>query len=127
MAEVPATPGLVGRGAAVAAVLAAGVPDAPETVAPFGAGAVMIGAVPPSTRRLPATQPAHEEFPLDWSAPPVQGIEYQRAVFIASRRPIANPVLSFVAAFASPGTVVKQEFGRTDDFWYGMAYVAYTY
>jgi hypothetical protein len=42
---------------------------------------------------VPATQPSHEEFPLDWAAPPVPGIEYQRAVLIASRRPIANPVL----------------------------------
>lgn len=42
---------------------------------------------------VPATQPAHEEFPLDWSAPPLPGIEYQRAVFVASRRPIANPLL----------------------------------
>jgi SAM-dependent methyltransferase len=42
---------------------------------------------------VPATQPAHEEFPLDWAAPPAPGIEYQRAVFVASRRPIANPRL----------------------------------
>ncbi|MBL8838821.1 MAG: DUF1698 domain-containing protein [Alphaproteobacteria bacterium] len=42
---------------------------------------------------VPATQPAHEEFPLDWTAPAVPGIEYQRAVFVASRRPIANPLL----------------------------------
>jgi SAM-dependent methyltransferase len=42
---------------------------------------------------VPATQRAHEEFPLDWSAPPLPGIEYQRAVFVASRRPIANRLL----------------------------------
>jgi hypothetical protein len=35
--------------------------------------------------------------------------------------------VSFVAAFASPQDAVKQEFNRTDDFWYGMVYVAYSY
>ena len=38
-----------------------------------------------------------------------------------------NFTVSFVAAFATPGDAVKQEFNRTDDFWYGMVYVAYTY
>jgi len=38
-----------------------------------------------------------------------------------------NFTLSFVAAFASPGKAVQQEFNRTQDFWYGMFYVAYTY
>ena len=38
-----------------------------------------------------------------------------------------NFTLSFVAAFASPGDAVEQEFGRTEDFWYGMVYVAYSY
>jgi hypothetical protein len=38
-----------------------------------------------------------------------------------------NFTVSFVAAFATPEDAVKQEFNRTDDFWYGMVYVAYTY
>jgi len=38
-----------------------------------------------------------------------------------------NLIVSFVAAFATPEDAVKQEFNRTDDFWYGMVYVAYTY
>ena len=37
-----------------------------------------------------------------------------------------NFTVSFVAAFASPGTAVKQAFNRNDDFWYGMVYVATT-
>ena len=39
----------------------------------------------------------------------------------------ANFTVSFVAAFASPGTAVKQAFNRNDDFWYGMMYAAYSY
>ena len=44
---------------------------------------------------VPHTQPAHEEFPTDWTdASPDRGKEYTRAIFIASRRPIAdNPAL----------------------------------
>ena len=39
------------------------------------------------------TQPWHEEFPLDWSAePPVDALT--RAVFVASRRSIDNPLLT---------------------------------
>jgi hypothetical protein len=38
-----------------------------------------------------------------------------------------NFIVSFVAAFASPGKAVQQEFNRTDDFWYSMLYVAYSY
>jgi len=38
-----------------------------------------------------------------------------------------NFTLSFVAAFATPGDAVEQEFNRTEDFWYGMVYVAYSY
>jgi Alginate export len=38
-----------------------------------------------------------------------------------------NFTVSFVAAFASPGKAVQQEFDRTQDFWYGMMYVAYSY
>jgi hypothetical protein len=41
---------------------------------------------------VPCTQPAHEEFPLDWTnAFPASQIT--RAVFVASRRPLANPAL----------------------------------
>lgn len=42
---------------------------------------------------LPVTQPAHEEFPLDWRTPPAERL-LTRAVFIASRRgPLRNPLL----------------------------------
>ncbi len=41
---------------------------------------------------VPRTQPVHEEFPLDWTAPPPES-GLTRAVFIASRHPIANPIL----------------------------------
>ena len=41
---------------------------------------------------VPATQPAHEEFPLDWTGSSPQG-GYTRAVFIGSRRPLANALL----------------------------------
>ena len=37
-------------------------------------------------------QPAHPEFPLDWSAPPADG--NVRAVFVASRSPLASPLLT---------------------------------
>ncbi len=41
---------------------------------------------------VPATQPNHEEFPLDWTAaPPTDRLT--RAVFIASRRPLESPLL----------------------------------
>lgn len=40
---------------------------------------------------VPRTQPAHDEFPLDWTASPPPGLT--RAIFIASRRPLANPQL----------------------------------
>ena len=39
----------------------------------------------------------------------------------------SNFTFSFVAAFANPGGAVEQAFGRTDNFIYGMAYVAYAY
>jgi hypothetical protein len=35
--------------------------------------------------------------------------------------------LSFVAAYSTPGRAVEQAFGRDDDFYYGMIYVAYSY
>jgi SAM-dependent methyltransferase len=38
------------------------------------------------------TQPAHEEFPLDWTTPPPGG-GLRRAVFVASRRPLSKPLL----------------------------------
>jgi SAM-dependent methyltransferase len=41
---------------------------------------------------VPRTQPAHEEFPLDWTIAPKPGRE-TRAVFIASRQPLSNPLL----------------------------------
>ena len=43
---------------------------------------------------IPTTQPCHEEFPLDWSAPEKQKTELQRAIFIASREPLDNPLLT---------------------------------
>lgn len=43
---------------------------------------------------LPVTQPCHEEFPLDWSAPEKHKAILQRAVFIASRKPLENPMLT---------------------------------
>jgi Methyltransferase domain len=45
----------------------------------------------------PTTQPNHEEFPLDWTAPEKHRIAMpvlQRSVFVASRREIHNPLLS---------------------------------
>ncbi|MFC5354282.1 class I SAM-dependent methyltransferase [Azospirillum himalayense] len=40
------------------------------------------------------TQPWHEQFPVDWTAPDVGGSGLIRAIFVASRRPIDNPLLS---------------------------------
>ena len=40
-----------------------------------------------------ATQPNHEEFALDWSRPDLHATELSRAVFVASREPLALPVL----------------------------------
>ncbi len=40
---------------------------------------------------LPLSQPSHEEFPLDWTQP-ASGLN--RAVFIASRNELDNPMLS---------------------------------
>ncbi len=42
---------------------------------------------------VPKTQPNHDEFPLDWSAPEKHQNELSRAVFIASRAPIDNDML----------------------------------
>lgn len=41
---------------------------------------------------MPLTQPAHEEFPLDWTTPPT-GQPLTRSVFIAARQAIHNPLL----------------------------------
>jgi Methyltransferase domain len=41
---------------------------------------------------VPMTQPWHEEFPVDWSQPALSG-GLTRAIFIASRRLIENPLL----------------------------------
>ena len=41
---------------------------------------------------VPKTQPAHEEFPLDWTLAPREGRQ-TRAVFVASRRALVNPLL----------------------------------
>jgi len=42
---------------------------------------------------VPATQPCHEEFPLDWTAPEKHNAGLQRAVFIASRERMNNETL----------------------------------
>jgi SAM-dependent methyltransferase len=42
---------------------------------------------------VPRTQPAHEDFPLDWTRPELARGHMTRAVFIASRRPLVNPAL----------------------------------
>jgi hypothetical protein len=39
----------------------------------------------------------------------------------------ANFTLSLVGAFADPGKAVQQLTGRTKNFAYGMAYVAYSF
>lgn len=38
-----------------------------------------------------------------------------------------NFTVSFVGAFANPGELVEQAYGRTENFAYGMVYVAYSY
>jgi SAM-dependent methyltransferase len=43
---------------------------------------------------IPRTQPNHEEFPLDWNAPPPPPEQNTRAVFIASRQALENPKLT---------------------------------
>jgi SAM-dependent methyltransferase len=43
---------------------------------------------------LPTTQPCHEEFPLDWTAPERHQAALQRAVFVASRKRLENDRLS---------------------------------
>jgi hypothetical protein len=41
---------------------------------------------------VPRTQPNHEEFPVDWSADPADGV-LTRAVFVASRGALRRPLL----------------------------------
>ncbi len=43
---------------------------------------------------LPLTQPWHEQFPLDWLTAPTDANTLTRAVFIASREPIVNELLT---------------------------------
>jgi Methyltransferase domain len=43
---------------------------------------------------VPLTQPWHEEFPLDWTRPELSDRSLIRAVFIASRQPLANHLLT---------------------------------
>lgn len=43
---------------------------------------------------LPVTQPWHEEFPLDWNTPEAHTAPLQRAIFSASRKPIASCLLT---------------------------------
>lgn len=43
---------------------------------------------------LPKTQPNHEEFPLNWTAPEKHHASLQRAIFIASREKLTNDSLT---------------------------------
>jgi hypothetical protein len=43
---------------------------------------------------VPRTQPAHEEFPLDWTDPALRGRTLIRAVFVASHAPVRNALLT---------------------------------
>ena len=38
-----------------------------------------------------------------------------------------NVIISFVAAIAEPGNAVEQSSGRTDTFYYGMIFAAYSF
>ncbi len=42
---------------------------------------------------MPKTQPAHDEFPTDWSKPNTSATGLSRAIFIGSRRKLNNPTL----------------------------------
>jgi hypothetical protein len=42
---------------------------------------------------VPLSQPWHEEFPLNWSSPELEGNSLIRSVFIASRTPLTNDLL----------------------------------
>jgi hypothetical protein len=43
---------------------------------------------------IPITQPWHEEFPTDWGNEKHHKAPLQRAIFVASREPICNDLLS---------------------------------
>lgn len=43
---------------------------------------------------IPRTQPNHEEFPIDWSAPEKHRANLKRAIFIASRERLENEMLT---------------------------------
>lgn len=43
---------------------------------------------------VPTTQPNHDQFPIDWSAPEKHEAPMCRAIFVASKQPIDNPQLS---------------------------------
>jgi hypothetical protein len=43
---------------------------------------------------LPRTQPNHEEFPIDWTAPEKHRANLKRAIFIASHEQIENEMLT---------------------------------
>jgi hypothetical protein len=43
---------------------------------------------------VPRTQPAHEEFPLDWRAPEQHQHAFSRGIFIASRVPLDHEMLA---------------------------------
>ena len=43
---------------------------------------------------VPRTQPHHGEFPIDWTTPPAKTDRLTRAIFVASREPLHNPLLS---------------------------------
>jgi hypothetical protein len=50
---------------------------------------------------VPKTQPCHEEFPLDWTAPGKHSASLQRAIFIASHELLEQDVLT-------PTLIMKQ-------------------
>jgi SAM-dependent methyltransferase len=42
---------------------------------------------------MPLTQPYHEQFPVDWKEPSTHKAPFSRAVFVASRAKLANPLV----------------------------------
>ena len=53
---------------------------------------------PPAPHRpyvyMPRTQPWHEEFPVDWTSPPIAPDQLIRAIYVASRDPLQNRLLT---------------------------------
>jgi len=43
---------------------------------------------------MPRTQPWHEEFPVDWTTPPTDPDQLVRAIYLASRAPLQNRLLT---------------------------------